>query len=83
MRVQHLYSEDPEQRRRALFLWNSTGIIGSSNPRVLYGRLTEAGVFRALESFDIRLLEYTAPYVAPIVGGRIGIDFTIGTSALA
>ena len=50
---------------------------------IQYGRLTESLAFRALESLDIRLLEFSTPAMIPVVGGRIGIDFTIGTSALA
>ena len=51
--------------------------------RIRYGRLTESLAFRALESLDIRLLEFNTPAVVPVYNGRIGIDFTIGTSALA
>jgi hypothetical protein len=82
MRLRRTYDESAAQRRRNLLLWNSTGVLNAGS-RIKYARLTESLAFRALESGDIRLLEFTAPAIAPVVGGRIGIDFTIGTSALA
>ena len=83
MRARRTYDESAEQRRRNLLLWNSTGILNAGS-RTKYARLTESRAFRALESGgDIRLLEFTAPSVIPVVGGRIGIDFTISTSSLA
>ena len=70
-------------RKRRLRRSNVGSAGGNSRSRVLYGRLVESLDFRALESGDIRLLEFTNPSIAPIVGGRIGIDFTISTSSLA
>jgi hypothetical protein len=77
MRIRHLYEDNPQQRRRNLLLWNSTGFLtGKVNHPVL---LLENGSSLLQENNGLVLLEPSN------IGdpGMIGSTFVIGTSALA